>query len=241
MTVLVEKKSGDSSLGLLKEQRSHLLFVLCNPYVGHHESFLSWFRNNTVSQAKAMAHVISYQPFEKDPVDITMGHYPSPDYQFMAIYELCLDNKDDFADVEKSISKMYKSEGSVSAFKLWLYYPISEKVGADVSGRNKNIVVAFANSTTGSKDELREWYCTEHIRHALNIPLLLNGQCYGAVVNQECVLENFQIISIYDLDGSSQDFLEYCKSIPENIERLLSFPNSLDVASFGESVYRPIL
>lgn len=230
--------SGLPPFELMKTQRSHILFVLSNSEPNQSEAFMEWYKGNYLYDIAKLDGVLSVQHFQRHELDITMGHYPPPDYQYLGIYELSLDGAEMATDTITYIIKSYEAESCASEPATWLYYPVSEKVGRPKENTNSMIVLAFANAVPGAKAEFVEWYCTRHIRHALNASVLVSGQCFG--------LTEFQIsgsrepscstIAIYEQEGTPEELLDCFKSLdPE----LFDFP-TLDTTCFGEAVFYPV-
>ncbi len=98
--------------------------------------------------------------------------------------------------------------------------------------------MAFANATPGHEFEFREWYATRHIRHALNIPALVSGQCFQRTEFQQpgALEAGFSLIAKYEQEGTAEAMLASMNSLPDS---LFEFP-MLDLTRFAESVYRPI-
>lgn len=225
-----------------KKQRSHILFVLSNPINNQENKFRHWYNNTYMANILQLSHVISIQHFQKHKVDITMGHFPSPPFRYVGIYELCLDGADQAGEVIDQIFLMFQEESSADKPVAWLYYPISEKVGYTThSLENPSLILAFSNAIPGKEMEFREWYSTRHLRHALYVPIIISGQCFESTIYQHSDSDQapYNIIAIYEIDGTAQDFLNYRESIPQEVAEIFHFP-SLDISRFGESVYFPI-
>jgi hypothetical protein len=100
------------------------------------------------------------------------------------------------------------------------------------------LTLAFANGFADSEGEFREWYATRHIRHALNIPVLVSGQTFERTQFQRPgVLEaGFATIAVYEQVGPPEVILESFATLPEET---FHFP-SMDMSRFAEGVYRPV-
>lgn len=240
-TEITENGVGVSPLSLLKKQRSHVLLVLSNALSGQKQKFTSWYKGDFLQSIIRSDHVLSAQHFQQCEIDITGGKWPAPDYQYLGVYELSLDGAEESIEFIDKIFDSYKEEESANVPATWLYYPISEKVGRSPTIRNPLLVLAFANSIPGSNNEFREWYSTRHIRHALNIPVFVSGQCFELTDFQHHggVLSDYSTIAIYEQEGSPQDFIDSLELLSaEQIEQI-QFP-TLDAKNFGEAAYCPI-
>lgn len=227
---------------LARQQRSHVLFVLSNAVPGQSGQFLDWYKSDSLQNTLSFNHVISAQHFERHEVDITMGHYPAPEYQYLGIYELSLDGAEEAQPVIDAIEAYYEQEASAEVPAAWLYYPISEKIGCANTGSDDSLIIlAFASGISGHEAEFREWYSTRHIRHALYIPLILSAQCFERTNFQqgESSKSRYNVIAVYEQTGTPDEFVDYCKSLPTNVAEKLQFP-TMDATCFGESSYRPI-
>ena len=226
---------------LSKKQRSHILFVLSNPSGDSASDFMSWYTKTLLDDVFSLEAVVGAQHFARHEVDMTMGHYPPPDYKYLSVYELSIDGAEEAEDVISHIKKRYEEEKSAELPATWLYYPSSEKVGRNSIKEDCLLTLAFANGTKGNEQEFREWYCTRHIRHALYIPALVSGQCFERTQFQQSGTSEpeYQIIAMYEQEGSPQEFLDYCNSMSEEVGNKLQFP-TLDGTRFGESAYYPV-
>ena len=165
-------------LSKLKTQRSHNLLVLSNPLTGQEQNFLSWYSGVYLEALLASENVLQVQHYDPHEVDITRGaHAPLP-YRYLSIIELSIDGAQAAEALIHSIQALHNTEASAQNVATWLYYPISEQVGCSSTLSDSMLTLAFANPVSGCEDEFREWYSTRHIRHALNIPALISGQCF---------------------------------------------------------------
>ena len=235
----------DSALEVAKYQASHILITLTNPVPEGKDMFLAWYKEGHHHAVAKLDNVLTAQHFEPHEIDIMQGAYPAPDYQYLGIYELCLDGAEQAQDIISFIHEAHKQESSADTPATWLYYPISEKVGRPAQISNPMVTLAFANGIPNSDDEFREWYCTRHLRHALHIPVFVNGQCFGPTgfQNEGSMALNSSLIALYEWEGGPQDYFDYLNSVSEEVgnklTEMLSFP-TLDTSRFGECVYRPI-
>ena len=226
---------------LSKNQRSHILFVFSNPSDGSTSDFIAWYTQTLLDEVLSLDLVIGVQHFSRHEVDITMGHYPPPDYGYLSVYELSIDGAEQAAKVIAHINERYENESSAGSLATWLYYPSSEKVGRVSDKEDHLLTLAFANATKGNEQEFREWYCTRHIRHALYIPVLVSGQCFERAQFQQSGQSEpeYQMIAMYEQEGSPKEFLDFCNSMSEEVRVTLQFP-TLDATRFGECAYYPV-
>lgn len=226
---------------LAKKQCSHLLIALSSPVGGHGKKFSDWYKDSLLKLVIKMDHVVSAQHFKRHEIDITMGNYPPPDFRYLGVYELSLDGAEEAEPVIKKIMNFHNDQDFSGPPVTWIYYPVSEKVGNLSCSSDSLLTVAFANGLAGAEKEFREWYCTRHIRHALYFPGIVSGQCFEVTGFQLTVESHqmYQMIALYEQEGTPQEFLKYCENIPDKVAELISFP-TLDLSCFGESVYKPI-
>lgn len=232
--------SNASPLELLKQQRSHTLFVLNNACSGQEAAFLNWYKHNLLEAITVQDKVLSVQHFEQHSVDITQGSFKPLDFHYLSLIELSLDGGGEAAGLIDTISKLHEVEPSATSPAIWLYYSMGEKVGRSPVIERPMMTLAFANAVEGADVEFREWYNTRHIRHALNIPALVSGQCFALSEYQKAgaMESKYQLIAIYEQEGSPQEIIDSFNSITPG---LLSFP-SLDTSTerFTEWVYQAI-
>ena len=233
------RESKATALACAKKQRSHILFVFSNALDKQAEEFLQWYIGDFVDISRKLNHVLSIQYFERHEVDITEGNFPTPDYDYLGIYELSLDGSDEAKNIIAEIIESHDSEGSAGTPACWLYHPVSEKIGRLPQISCPMLTVAFTSSVKGSDKEFREWYCTRHIRHALNVPVLVSGQCFELAGFQSPGSSEpiYSIVAIYEQEGTPEEFLDNLKSLPQE---MFEFPSSLDASRFAEGTYRPI-
>lgn len=102
------------------------------------------------------------------------------------------------------------------------------------------LTLAFANGTPGQETEFREWYATRHIRHALNIPALVSGQCFERTQFQMPGAMNacFATIAVYEQEGSPESIIASFLSLPEGTLRFPMLDRS--PGRFAEWSYRSL-
>ena len=228
----------ESSLALSKKQRSHVLFVLSNASEGHEVDFLRWYRDTYRQAILAQAGVLNAQQYERHPVDVTRGRYAPPPFEYLGLYELALDGAQEAQALLETIESLHREQVAARAPAIWLYYPVSEKVGRAPPMKPSMLTLAFANGLPGQEKEFREWYATRHIRHALHIPVLVSGQCFERTLFQRpgAMEAKFDTIAVYEQDGPPEAILESFDTLPKDT---FSFP-MLDRSRFAEWVYRPL-
>ena len=225
-------------LELIKTQRSHLLFVLSSAQLDQQGEFVSWSKNTLSTKLVGLKGVLSVNHFEKHEIDVTGGEYQQIPDNYLSIIELSLDGAEQAEPIVCQIEELYKTESSAGIPSTWLYYPISEKVGRSAIAGEGMLTLAFANALPGTDREFREWYCTRHIRHALNVPELVSGQCLELTNYQRpgARQPTYQIIAVYEQEGTPEAMIDSFQQLPDEI---LDFP-TLDLINFAEWVYRPM-
>jgi hypothetical protein len=238
MSEVRREKVDTASLALLKRQRSHVLFVLSNAKAGGDEVFRSWLQGGYRREVSDIECVLSAQHYEQHRVDITGGHFVRPQFHYLGLYGLSIDGAEAAERLIERIATLYGEQPAADPPATWLYYPVSEKVGRPAVTFPSMLTVAFANGIDGQEAEFREWYATRHIRHALNIPALVSGQCFERTQFQRpgAMGADFATIAIYEQEGTPDSIIESFRLLPQ---ATFHFP-MLDCARFAESVYSPI-
>jgi hypothetical protein len=227
-----------ASLALLKRQRSHVLFVLGNASSGHEPEFRDWFMGAYPAALSAAPHVLGLRLYEQHEVDVTAGQFPRLPFRYLSICELSLDGAQQADPLIRFITELHASEVSARAPATWLYYPACEKVGRAATTSPCLLTIAFANGVPGHEDEFKEWYATRHIRHALNIPALVSGQCFERTRFQMpgATEVAYSTLAVYEQEDTPESLLESLRTIPEST---FDFP-TLDLTRFAESVFQPL-
>jgi hypothetical protein len=227
-----------SPLELTRQQRSHVLFVHSNANTSSQEEFLEWYRGAYAAAVAAFDGVLRTQQYEQDEVDITSGEFEPLPFRYLAVHELSVDGAEAAASVLDGITALHREHPAAEAPATWLYYPVSERVGRPPVFAPSMLTLAFANSVRGQEAAFREWYATRHIRHALNIPVLVSGQCFERTQFQRPgVMEaRFGTIAVYEQEGTAESIVESFETLPEST---FEFP-MLDLTRFAESSYRPL-
>ena len=220
----------------MMRQRSHILLVLSNVALGEDApAFIDWYNGVCRRAVLARPGVLSASHYVQDDVDLTGGRRPPPPFRYLAIYELSIDRAEQAEANISAVHTLYRSCAHAAAPATWMYYPIGEKVGLSRPG-SPMIAVLFANGMPGSDDEFREWCVTRHIRQALAIPVLANGQCFERARFQRpgAADAGFHIIVLFEQAGSSQALVEAVNNLAPGA---MDSP-SLDPTGFGEAAYR---
>jgi hypothetical protein len=222
----------------LRGQRSHVLLVLSSPRQGEEERFGSWYLGPFREAVLQLPAVLRGQQYEPHEFDVSSGRYPGLPCRYLGLYQLSLDGAQGAAEVITRIAELHRAEKSANAAVTWLYYPASEQVGRSSRFDPTLLTIAFANPLTGRESEFREWYATRHIRHALDIPQLVSGQCFELSQFQSpgAAEPCYSMIAIYEQEGSPEDMLASIAALPPG---RLHFP-AMDLSRFAEWVYRPV-
>lgn len=229
-----------SPLELLREQRSHVLVVLSNPRAGSDPIFRSWYLGPYQQEVLALTPVLSGQQYEPHELDVSRGRYLGLPFLYLGLYDLSVDGAHAALEVIERIRDLHRREKSAAAPPAtWLYYPVSERVGRAPAARPSLLTLAFANAVPGQEAEFREWYATRHIRHALNIPALVSGQCLERTQFQSpgALAADYSMIAAYEQEGTAEEMMRSFNSLPPGT---LDFP-AMDLTRFAEWVYRPLL
>jgi hypothetical protein len=227
-----------SPLQMLTTQRSHVLLVLSNAAHGSETEFLRWYQGAYRRAALDSSAVLSVQLYEQHEIDITQGKHPRLPFHFMAVHELSLDGAPQAEPLIGRIHDLHAQQDFARAPATWLFYALGEKIGRAPIERPALMTAAFANPIQGQEREFREWYVTRHVRHALNIPALVSGQCFERTQFQRpgALEANFSMIALYEQEGSPQEMLDSFSRIDLS---KFDFP-MLDTSHFAEWVYRPL-
>ena len=227
-----------SPLELLRDQRSHVLLILSNPKVNSDRIFRSWYLGSYQQEVLALTSVLSGQQYEPHEVDVSRGRYPGLPFRYLGLYDLSVDGARAALEVIERIRELHGRERSAAAPATWLYYPVSERVGRAPAARPSLLTLAFANAVPGQEAEFREWYVTRHIRHALNIPALVSGQCLerSELQSPGALAADYSMIAVYEQEGTAEEMMRSFNSLPPGT---LDFP-AMDLTRFAEWVYRPL-
>jgi len=227
-----------SPFELLREQRSHVLVVLSSPRASSDPIFRSWYLGPYQQEILALPQVLSGQQYEPHELDVSRGRYPGLPFSYLGLYDLSVDGAQAALEVIERIRELHRQEEGAAVPATWLYYPMSERVGRAPAARPSLLTLAFANAVPGQEAEFREWYATRHIRHALNIPALVSGQCLERTQFQSpgALAADYSMIAVYEQEGTPEDMMKSFHSLPPGT---LDFP-AMDLTRFAEWVYRPL-
>jgi hypothetical protein len=225
------------AIELLAEQRSLVLLVLSNSQPGADGAFRKWYLGIYQRAVLGYDGVLHGQQYEAHEVDVSGGKYPGLPYHYLGVYHLAVDGALSAKGILDRIGDLHHREPSAQPAATWLYYPASERVGRSPVSRPSLITAAFVNALPGREDEFREWYATRHIRHALQIPALVNGQCFARTEFQSpgAMDADFSMIALYEQEGSAEEMRKSFETLPAGA---LDFP-AMDLKRFAEWVYRP--
>jgi hypothetical protein len=226
-------------LAVAAHQRSHLLLVLSEASLPEDEMFLAWYRDGFGKALRSYDGVLRVAQYVQHEFDITGGRYMQLPFGYLTLCDLSLDGAAAAEHVIRAIHTAHERERSVTgAPATWMYYPASEKVGISARDRPPLLTIAFANGLAGSEEEFREWYATQHVRHALNIPALVSGQIFARTGFQlpGAIEALFSVVAIYEVTDEPQSIVKAFSELPAG---LLTFP-TLDTQRFAEVVYRAI-
>jgi hypothetical protein len=230
--------TAQSSLELLKEQRSHVLLALTNPRAGAEQTFRSWYQGRFQPAVLGFPGVLGGQQYEPHPVDVSRGRYPGLPFRYLNLYDLSVDGAQAAVPAIEHMKALHREEQSADEPAIWLYHPVSERVGRSPAVRPSLLTIAFANATPGEEQDFREWYITRHIRHALKIPALVSGQCFERSQFQSpgAMKAQYSMIAVYEQEGTPEEMIKTFASLPQGT---LDFP-AMDLTRFAEWVYRPL-
>ena len=236
-TCLVNRNNFNKApLEIIKNQRSHNLFVFSNSINSQHDVFRKWFSDESLSLILNLDKVISAQHFQQHELDI-FGTSPIGD-RFLGIYELSLDGAEQAVQVIDRIKTIYNDSKVSSEPATWIYYPMSEKAGRSPQTKKQHIILAFSDPVKGAEASYNEWYNTQHIRHALNVSSIVSGQRFRLTSFQKpgAMKPSYEYLSYYEQEGSIEDLTNGFKSLQ---------PGQLDLSpaidmNFTEWVYFPV-
>jgi hypothetical protein len=220
----------ESPMELLGTQPSHVLLALSNSYSG-----------GKLCSRRQFASIVREQHYEQHETDVTCGrHKPFP-FRYLRLFYLSLDGAEHAEEVISEVHANSREEGGAALPATWLFYPAGEKVGRPAVESPSMLTIAFANAVSEQRTEFREWYVTRHIRHALNIPALVGGQCFERTLFQrtggaECT---YAMIAIYEQEGTVESIIDSFKTLLPSGK--LNFPTmDKTPGRFAECVFRPI-
>lgn len=191
-------------------QRSHNLYVLSNAAPGRDGDFLTWLQGEQLQSVSALNKVLSAQNFVQHEKDISGGVSKRLGFKYLSVYELTLDGAEQASGVIEPIRQLHDSEASAGEVVTWLYYPASEKVGHDPENQLDFLVLAFGNAVSGKEALFREWYSTEHMRHALILPTMVSGQYFELSAYQQPTTSDpgYATLTVYEQEGTLDELLQ---------------------------------
>jgi len=229
-----------SPLDMTWRQRSHLLFVWSDAQEGEHHAFADWYQGVYRQEIRTIAGVLTVRHYERHEVDITRGEYAPPPFPYLGILELSVDGAEAARDAIARIAALHREQSAAKRPATWLYHPAGEKVGRSPAVTPSLLTLAFANAVPGRELEFREWYITRHIRHALNIPALVSGQCFERALFQQPGAWDaaYSMIAVYEQEGTPESIIDSFSALPAST---FDFP-AMDISPerFAEWVYRPL-
>ncbi len=240
----IKSENTNNAEALAKQQRSHTLLVFCKAEDGKAEAFSNWFKMDCLRSVAGLSKVLSVRHYQEYPFNLS-GNYTPIGFDYLGIYQLHLDGAEDASELINQINTLYRNEPSAGDIATWLYYPVSEKVGCNkttISPSSPVITIAFANAVKGCEAEFREWYTTEHLRHALIIPALISSQRFEltAIQTPGAMAADYQTIAIYEQDDSPENMVKGMGSIdPAKIPKVWWNPAG-DVERFTEWAYQAL-
>lgn len=189
----------------LDGQRSHVLLVLARPKEGQDEPFEAWFTGPCRDAMASHPEVLSVRHYRQAEIDITGGRHEPIPYGYLGVYELVLDGGTEAEPLLRGIAALHAGSLCAQPPATWLYYPASEKVGRSTPDAPW-LTIAYANPIAGTELAFREFYSSRHLRHALNIPALVSGQCLERAQHQRAgsMQPLFQTIALYEQVAAPQ-------------------------------------
>jgi hypothetical protein len=206
--------------------------------VGSDRIFRSWYLGSYQQEVLDLPAVLGGQQYEPHELDVSRGRYPGLPFRYLGLYDLSVDGAQAALGLIEQVKDLHRREPSAEAPATWLYYAASERVGRSPATRPSLLTLAFANAIPGQESDFREWYATRHIRHALNIPALVSGQCFERAHFQSpgALDAAYSMIAVYEQEGTPEEMLRSFESLPPGT---LDFP-AMDLTRFAEWVYRPL-
>lgn len=228
----------DTKLCAARRQSSHTALIFFSLDESECEAIKAWSDTAVSSELRSSEFVLRQRVFRK--IDFRLYEFCRDiDFDYVNICDLALDGASEFQKLGEKI-QLYANKCSViSKLQTWLYYPVSEKVG-DLSNSNPPFVtLALANAVKGQGARFREWYSSQHIRHALNIPALLNGQRF-----ERCEFQSrndqrpeYESVAIYSQSCGPEQMLREAQSVDPS---KLPWDVSGDLERFSEWTFEAV-
>ena len=111
-----------------------------------------------------------------------------------------------------------------------------------VSPSSSIITIAFANAVKGREAEFREWYTTEHLRHALLVPALISSQRFELTGFQTpgVMAPDYETIAIYEQNDTPENMIKGMALIDrEKVPKVWWSPSG-DLERFTEWAYQAL-
>lgn len=229
---------------LAKQQRSHTLLVFCKTTDEKTETFLNWFKTDCLHTVAGFNKVLSARHYQEYPFNLS-GNYKPIGFDYLGIYQLSLDGAEDANELINQINALYQNESSTGDIATWLYFPVTEKIGCNHTTPSPStpiITIAFANAVKGRDAEFREWYTTEHLRHALLIPALISSQRFELSRCQTpgAMAPDYETIAIYEQDDTPENMIKSAELIdPAKLPEVWWSPSG-DLERFTEWAYQAL-
>ena len=229
---------------LAKQQRSHTLMVFCNAKDGKEYAFTDWFKTECLQAVLDSDKVLSVRHYQEYPHNLS-GEYKPIGFEYMGLYQLGLDGAKDVSELIDQINTLYQNEQSAGDIATWLYHPVTEKIGCDsrvVSPSTPIITIAFANAVKGRETEFKEWYSTEHLRHALLLPAFTSSQRFELTGFQipGAMEPGYETIAIYEQNDKPENLIKGFEVIdPQKLPEVWWSPSG-DLERFTEWAYQAL-
>lgn len=218
-------------------QPSHILMVFGKSKVGKEKQFKNWYTSDYRARITGLDTILSVEHYRQYPLNL--GNHKPIGFDHLGIYQLSLDGAEDAQSLLKSIHQLFEEEASAENCATWIYYPVSEKVGCQPDAPSPYLTIAFANAAHGRESEFREWYSTQHLRHALALPALVSGQRFEKTEFQisGALGCGYETIAIYEQYDAPERLLA---SFSEVDLSKIQWSMAGDVERFTEWVYQLI-
>lgn len=230
-------------VALANQQRTHNLYIFSNAKSDKDEAFRVWYLEECLQAIFRLDGVLSCQLFERQDYDISDGISIDCDFDFVTVCELGLDGAEQAAPTMDNIVKLFRAGRLAQEPALWLFYPVSEKVGRPPD-YSPFISLAFAAPVKGLEAEFREWYSTGHIRHALNIPTYVSSQRFELTEFQQpgAAAASYESLAVYEQEGCIDDIVNGLGEAGlAGLGCLTPSKNSaMDLERFAEWVFYPL-
>ena len=217
-------------------QPSHTLLVFSAAAQKREDEFRRWLTRRAFQPLRAGDKMLSVRHYALHPMKISEAYKPLG-FSYLSLCRLCLDGAHDAAGLISDLRLRFEREACSGDIATWLFYPVGEKVGKSRDRDAPYITIAFSNPNPGCENEFREWYATQHIRHALMIPALLNGQVFEATQFQISSSSacDYTTMAIYEMGASPEALME---SIPGIDAEKMAWSPAGDTEQFTECFFK---